>query len=829
MIWRLLLAMLLLPVSTHATVFVNSGFESNPIENEGWSFAQGWCFFPPQTVRQNPCPEIDRSTDIAFSGSASLKQTYNAAWSDPNPQTHTQEIAQLPGVMASAGTHIWVTYRYRTVNFTYTSVSSTKQVYYKNSQNTAPTWVSNFFWGERSPGMSVQGLADLCPTNPGSGVGQSCNLYPNMAPSQPLQNNVWYCIEEHIKFNTPGVQDGNVEIFTNGVQTLGYYNIKWLNNVAMPTNASSGGCCNGWNVPTTVIDKVALYKQNGDGIRYFDDFVVSDTRIGCGATPPPPPDTQAPASVTGLQASAVAQTQINLSWTATTDQGGSGLAGYNIRRCTGVGCTPSAIVSSPGPSTTFTSITNLTANTTYGFSINAFDGASPPNQNTYSATVYATTPAAPSAEPVIASATPTSSALTFTHGTTTPTQIRRAWGSNDGLINGSQTYDFAEVSSLVITRTLPPGVNWECLFAINSAGVENSLSSAYRCNNVTGLGQTIDTDPPELSNGLPTAELPAGTTSTPISVTLNKSGNVSCRYHNEDTEFSSMPSENIMTLAGLVASATVAGLMDDSSTLFYVRCLFVDQLGVEHPNTSSVVIQVDVAASTADTTPPSDVQNLACTALSQAQARCTWDPATDDDAVSGYQVYLSFGADNINYELAGSPTSETITLVSIPPNTVVNIVVKALDASLNPSEQFSNVSTITTTNPIDVEPPSDMTNLRVVSVFARSIVVTFDPGTDDRGPITAILEACVGAGCSNFSVIASQSVSMVTIHNLQPQTVYRLRGKFGDSMNVSVNYSETIDVETRSDGLTQPRLSVFPLQNRAPSVPSAAGARQPRQ
>lgn len=326
----------------HAKIFFQSGFEEVPIENGGWGYAQGWCFAPPMLSRQNPCPEMDTSTDYAYSGSRSLKQTYNAAWSDPNPQTHAQEIARVPhtGTLASAGQDLWVTYRYRTVGFTYTAASSTKQVYYKNYQNTAPTWVSNFYWGARELGMGVQGLADICPTNPSSGPLQSCNLYPNMTPVV-LANDQWYCIEEHLHINTHGQKNGSAEIFVNGVQTLGYYNIKWLSDAPVASNAATGGCCNGWNMPTTVIDKVALYKQNGDGTRYWDDFIVSDTRIGCGGTidttPPEVPSAPTITSGTSLP--------VNLQWPPIANSAGD-LGGYIVYRKLNEACSGGTVVNS---------------------------------------------------------------------------------------------------------------------------------------------------------------------------------------------------------------------------------------------------------------------------------------------------------------------------------------------------------------------------------------------------------------------------------------------------------------------------------------------------
>ena len=70
------------------------------------------------------------------------------------------------------------------------------------------------------------------------------------------------------------------------------------------------------------------------------------------ATTPAPPDTTAPTDPTNLQASAVGSSQINLSWTASTDASGVDL--YRIERCSGPSCGNFAeIATVPGNQTTF--------------------------------------------------------------------------------------------------------------------------------------------------------------------------------------------------------------------------------------------------------------------------------------------------------------------------------------------------------------------------------------------------------------------------------------------------------------------------------------------
>jgi len=94
----------------------------------------------------------------------------------------------------------------------------------------------------------------------------------------------------------------------------------------------------------------------------------------------PPPTTP-----TNLTATAVSGSQINLSWTASTDD--VGVTGYLIESCAGVGCSTFArLVTVPG--TTYNN-TGLTPNTSYTYQVRATDAAG--NFSPYSTTATATT------------------------------------------------------------------------------------------------------------------------------------------------------------------------------------------------------------------------------------------------------------------------------------------------------------------------------------------------------------------------------------------------------------------------------------------------------
>src|SRR5207302_497249 len=104
----------------------------------------------------------------------------------------------------------------------------------------------------------------------------------------------------------------------------------------------------------------------------------------------------APSSPTGLSATAVSSSQINLSWTAPSDNGGSAITGYKIERSTDGGTTWSTLVANTGIAGTTYSDTGLTRRTPHTSKLSAINsvGMSSPS-GTASATTLAVAPSPP--------------------------------------------------------------------------------------------------------------------------------------------------------------------------------------------------------------------------------------------------------------------------------------------------------------------------------------------------------------------------------------------------------------------------------------------------
>ena len=95
-----------------------------------------------------------------------------------------------------------------------------------------------------------------------------------------------------------------------------------------------------------------------------------------------------PSQPTNLGATAVSASQINLGWTASTDN--VGVSGYLVERCPGNPCSASFTqVGTVSGTTTSYNDTGLAASTTYGYQVRATDSAG--NRSSYSNTASATT------------------------------------------------------------------------------------------------------------------------------------------------------------------------------------------------------------------------------------------------------------------------------------------------------------------------------------------------------------------------------------------------------------------------------------------------------
>ncbi len=184
------------------------------------------------------------------------------------------------------------------------------------------------------------------------------------------------------------------------------------------------------------------------------------------------PDTTPPSAPSNLAATVISVSQINLSWTASTDN--VGVTNYLVERCAGASCTSFAQIATS--TTTTYNNTGLTASTSYSYRVRATDAAG--NLSGYSNVVTAATPALPDTTPPSAPSNLAATAISVS-------QINLSWTAstdNVGVTNylvercsGASCTSFAQIATSTTT-------------SYSNTGLTASTSYSYRVRATDGAG-----------------------------------------------------------------------------------------------------------------------------------------------------------------------------------------------------------------------------------------------------------------------------------------------------------------------------------------------------
>ena len=510
-------------------------------------------------------------------------------------------------------------------------------------------------------------------------------------------------------------------------------------------------------------------------------------------------DTTPPSTVTGLTATAVSSSQINLSWTAATDN--VGVTGYRVERCQGASCTSFVQIATP-TGTTFSN-TGLTAATSYSYRVKAVDAASNVSVN-YSNVASATT-AAPTTGLVAAYA--------FNEGTGTTTGDTSGNANTGTLTNGplwtptgkyGAAVSFDGVNDLILVpasaslnlttaMTLEAWVNpavtlsgWKAIVQKETDAYLLSASSSQQ-NRPAG-GATLNSVC--CTNAYATAALVPNTW-THVAATYN---GTQMQLYINGVPVSSVPA------TGLIETTTTPLRIGGNtySTEFFSG--LIDEVRIYSRALSQAEIQTDMATpiGASDTTPPSTVTGLTATAVSATQINLSWAAATDNVGVTGYRVERCQGAGCTSFAQIATPTGTTFGDTGLIAATPYSYRVKAVDAATNVSVNYSTVASATTQAASgDTTPPSTVTGLTATAVSSSQINLSWTAATDNVGVTGYRVERCQGASCTSFVQIATPTGTTFSNTGLTAATSYSYRVKAVDAAsNVSVNYSNVASATT---------------------------------
>jgi chitodextrinase len=472
-------------------------------------------------------------------------------------------------------------------------------------------------------------------------------------------------------------------------------------------------------------------------------------------------DTQAPTVPTGLSATPVSATQVNLSWTASTDN--VGVTGYQVQRCQGAGCTNFADLATPS-GTTFND-TGRSPNTTYRYQVRARDAV--PNWSAYSSPVSATTPADSTAPSV-----PTGLAATAV----SDTQINVTWNASSDNVavtgyqlqrcQGSGCTNFADLATPSGTSFSDTGRTPNTTYRYQVRARDAVPNWSAYSSPVSATTQTDSAAP----------SVPTGLTATAVSISqINVSWNASTDnvgvtgYQLQRCQGAGCTNfTDLATPSGTSFNNT--GLSPNTTYRYQVRAR--DAV----PNWSSYSSPA-AATTQADSTAPSVPTGLSATAVSSSQINLSWNASTDNVAVTGYQLQRCQGVGCTSFADLATPSGTSFNDTGLSASTTYRYQVRARDAVPNWSAYSSPVSAATQA-PADTQAPTAPASLLIVAASSNEIDLVWTGSTDNVGVTAYIVERCSGVSCSNWG--SAGTVSTPT----PPATLFN-----NTSLSASTSYS----------------------------------------
>lgn len=379
-----------------------------------------------------------------------------------------------------------------------------------------------------------------------------------------------------------------------------------------------------------------------------------------------PPDTTAPSVPSNLNAAAVSQSEVNLSWMDSSDN--VAVAEYRIERCQGAGCSNFVQIK------TIASIsyqdTGLTAGTVYQYRIRAADIAG--NTSGYSSLVTVTTRTAPDTTPPTVSLSAPPAGTTVTQGqavtvsaTATDTsgieEVQFVLDGNNiigGDTNRPYSGDTNSLYSMVwSTAGISPGNH--TLTAIATDGAGNQKTSS-------GVAITIQSPPPAPTP--PTATLAVN----PATITVGQSATIQWTSANA----TSCTGANFST--GNQTSGTVS-VSPTATTTYGLNCSGTG--GSVTP--ASVTVTVNPAPSPGDTQAPTVPTNFSASADSSSKIDLAWAASTDNSSVAYYQVERCRSSDCSDFVQIATATATSYTNANLSSDTTYRYRIRAVDTSGN--------------------------------------------------------------------------------------------------------------------------------------------------
>ena len=163
---------------------------------------------------------------------------------------------------------------------------------------------------------------------------------------------------------------------------------------------------------------------------------------------------------------------------------------------------------------------------------------------------------------------------------------------------------------------------------------------------------------------------------------------------------------------------------------------------------------------TPDTVAPAAATNLAVTGTTSSTVSLSWSAASDDVAVTSYDIYI-----NNVLKTSVSSSNLTVTITGLTPETSYSFYVVAKDAAVNSSPASDGVSGTTTIFIPDTEIPTAPTNLAVTGSSSSTVSLSWTASTDNIGVTSYDVYV-------NSAYKSSVSGTTAIVNGLTPVTTY---------------------------------------------------------
>jgi chitodextrinase len=191
----------------------------------------------------------------------------------------------------------------------------------------------------------------------------------------------------------------------------------------------------------------------------------------------------------------------------------------------------------------------------------------------------------------------------------------------------------------------------------------------------------------------------------------------------------------------------------------------------------------------ADTREPAAPRGVTAQASSATSAHVMWEPATDDTAVTGYEVYRQ------GRKVKSVPAAKVMTDIDgLTASTAYTFTVRARDAAGNLSAPSATAAVTTPApTPADHEAPTRPVKLRGKADGGRAATLSWGGSTDDVGVTSYDIYQ---EGNRIHSVPGTRTTARLT--GLRPGTVYTFTVRARDASDKSSPDSDALDLTTRS-------------------------------